>query len=336
MKLKTQENIRKLEIIGMFTLDILKHQNINLDIDIDTLNFIISILLDVDILTFGYTQRLTKEYKELKGMYNEVIKNTSSLLKELNVDDPNVLFAIYVYLYRGGYLSYNHSFEYSSDMKDFALLSGLDVIRGTGVCRSISSFLTDLCIEQDYIATNLMVNTTERTCKNLQKMSLQTLRKEFSGKELGEIVSTIAKIISLPNHIITLVKDNDMSYIFDPMNDEFLIYDTKNKITVPKNKNLIMTYKPIIQMTQRCIGTLKSLSTREIKDILKTPSINYKTYRKKYVEGLKLCKNNLLLLEELYNNNTKLYEDIYNLSNEQNNLIKRLIPIIPNIKKKVK
>lgn len=336
MRLKTQENIRRLEMIGMFVLDILKKQNINLDIDVDVLCFIMSKLLEIDILTFGYTQRLTKEYKELKGMYDEVVKNTSSLLNELNVDDPNVLFAIYVYLYRGGYLSYNHSFEYSSDMKDFALLSGLDVIRGTGVCRSISSFLTDLCIEQDYIATNLMVNTTERTCKNLQKMSLQTLRKEFSGKELGEIVSIIAKIISLPNHIITLVKDNDMSYIFDPMNDEFLIYDTKNKITVPKNKNLIMTYKPIIQMTQRCNGTLKSLSNREIKDILKTPSISYKTYRKKYVEGLKLCKNNLLLFEELYNNNTKLYEDIYNLSNEQRDLIRRLVPIIPNIKKKVK
>lgn len=336
MKLKTQENIRRLEIIGMFTLDILKEQNINLDIDIDTLCLIISTLLNVDILTFGYTQRLTKEYKELKGMYNEVIKNTSSLLKELNVDDPNVLFAIYVYLYRGGYLSYNHSFEYSNDMKDFASLSGLDVIRGTGVCRSISSFFTNLCIEQDYIATNLTVNTTGKVCKNLQKMSPQILRKELSGKKLAEIVSTITKIIPLPNHLITLVKDNNMSYIFDPTNDGFLIYDAKNKITIPNNKDLAMTSKPIMQMIQRGNGTLKSLSIREINSILKTPSISDEAYREKYIEGLKLCKNNLLLFEELYNNNTKLYEDIYNLSNEQNDLIKRLIPIIPNIKKKVK
>lgn len=336
MKLKTQENIRALEIISMIILRILKSQNIDLDIDINTLYYIVSMLLDIDLLTFSYTQKLTKDYKELKSMYNEVIKNTSALLKELNINDPATLFAIYVYLYRDGYLSYNHSFKYSNNMKDFATLSGLDVIRGTGVCRSISSFLTDLYNEQGYTATDLMVNTSGKTCKNLQKISTNVLKEDSTGKKLVNAVSVITKIKFIPNHLITLVKDNNISYIFDPTNDGFLQYDTKNKITIPNNKALTMTNNLLIQTMQKYYGLVKSLSIKEIKSMLKTPSISDETYKEKYIEGLLLCKNNLLLFEELYNNNIKLYEDIYNLSNEQRDLIRRLIPIIPNIKKKIK
>ena len=110
MKLKTQEDIRRIEIICLMILSILKDKNIPVGIDIKVLYMIVSTIYDIDLLTVNYTQRKTEEYKELKQMYDEIINNTSSMLKELNINDPVTLFATYVYLYRSGYLSHNHSF----------------------------------------------------------------------------------------------------------------------------------------------------------------------------------------------------------------------------------
>ena len=62
------------------------------------------------------------------------------------------------------------------------------------------------------------------------------------------------------------------------------------------------------------------------------PTISYEEYQKRYLETLKLCIQNEKLFQEFYHQNQKNIDEIYNLSQEQNGLIKRLIPI--NIKKK--
>lgn len=62
-----------------------------------------------------------------------------------------------MYLYRSGYLSVNHEFKYSNNMIDFPLLNGVDVVRGRGVCRSISSMFTDICNSVGLTASNVSV-----------------------------------------------------------------------------------------------------------------------------------------------------------------------------------
>lgn len=329
MKLKTQEDIRRIEIICLMILSILKDKNIPVRIDIKVLYMIVSTIYDIDLLTVNYTQRKTEEYKELKQMYDEIINNTSSMLKELNINDPVTLFATYVYLYRSGYLSHNHSFIYSSDMKDFALLNGIDVIRGKGVCRSISSLFTDLSIKQGYTASNLLVNDRTGACGNLQKLSPIELNSDDEGKKFAEIVSKITDFIALPNHLITLVKEDNTSYIFDPTNDGYLLYNIKNKIVIPNRQELFITNSLLLKTIQKRLGMLNALSNKEIKQGFECPSVDENTYRKKYIKALELCKNNLLLFEKLYNDNCNLYKDIYTLSKEQSGLINRIIPIIP-------
>ena len=66
MKLKTQEDIRRIEIICLMILSILKDKNIPVGIDIKVLYMIVSTIYDIDLLTVNYTQRKTEEYKELK------------------------------------------------------------------------------------------------------------------------------------------------------------------------------------------------------------------------------------------------------------------------------
>lgn len=335
MEMKMQDNIRKVEIISFIIASIIRENNIDINLDNETIETIYDIagtIYYIDVITAGYTQRITKEYKELKEMYDEIIKNTSSMLKELNVSDPTTLFALYVYLYRSGYLSYNHLFKYSNNMKDFPLLQGIDVVRGTGVCRSISSFFTDLCIEQGLNASNISVNTTSATCRGLQKMSPIELAEDKQSQKFVKTVSTLTKLIPLPNHLITLVEDNEMCYIFDPTNDGYLLPTAKNRLIVPSNPELSMTYRSRMQSIQRLYGIMELQSNRRIQKVLKLPSISEEVFSSKYIEALKLCKNQLLF-EKLYQDNYELYKGIYEISEEQKDLIRRLIPIIPDANK---
>ena len=77
----------------------------------------------------------------------DIVFKTISKLSDLEymkrVYESAMFVALYVYLYRSGYLSVNHEFKYSNNMIDFPLLNGVDVVRGRGVCRSISSMFTD-------------------------------------------------------------------------------------------------------------------------------------------------------------------------------------------------
>ena len=67
-----------------------------------------------------YVEKKTEEYQSLKEYYNKVIDNFISFAQSLDIKDPIEIFSLYVYLYRGGYLSYNHQFTYDIDMKDGA------------------------------------------------------------------------------------------------------------------------------------------------------------------------------------------------------------------------
>ena len=83
-----------------------------------------------DVCTSFRTQTITREYKELNELYKEVITSTGHLIKKFEFNDPISIFAVYIYMYRSGYLSNDKCFEYSTNMKDFSRLFGLDVIRG--------------------------------------------------------------------------------------------------------------------------------------------------------------------------------------------------------------
>ena len=104
----------------------------------------------VDGIISAKTEPMAKDYKEIKKLYDNIITNLANFLKKENITDPVEIFVIYQFMYRNGYLSYNHNFNYDINMKDLTKLNGADVVKGTGVCRSIATFLQTTSIPRSH------------------------------------------------------------------------------------------------------------------------------------------------------------------------------------------
>lgn len=352
MKLRTQGQIRKIELTTYLSSVLISiiftscqnkeevEQILNLlneyDIDLNEVRNILLKIYEIDMLASFRTQTITSEYKELKSRYDEIINNISEFYKSIELLDPVSIFATYVYMYRSGYFSHNQNFRYSFNMLDLAKLNGLDVIRGTGVCRSIASLLTDIYNKMGMNSYNLSVSVTKEDLNAMKELCPLLLEKEQKeDTTLEKAIILVTKYISIPNHLITTVEHNNLNYIFDPTNDGFLQNVNARKIAIASEPNiqirnytigLINTFHNLLGQFPDGINLIQKYHT------LTKPTISYEEYQKRYLETLKLCIQNEKLFQEFYHQNQKNIDEIYNLSQEQNGLIKRLIPI--NIKKK--
>lgn len=322
LKMKDFENLRTLSLIGISTLSAFNNVT---NSDLDSIVKLMISLYYVEVGTSFYTSRLTKEYHELESLYNEVIKSIVELINDFDFKSPVEIFSTYVYLLRKGYLSHNHQFIYDIDMKDLSYLQGIDIIRGSGVCRSISSGLTDIYNSYGFKSSNLVVYANNDACRNLQKLCDSKLLKCDRSQKLAKIAASITSIIRNPNHLITYISDNEYNYVLDPTNDGMLYIGDNNSLYIP-NTDIMMRFYPNFQKITSLIGFLNcdiNIINRNLKQI------SDKDYRIIYLNALKICKENIDLLEQFYNKNAQLYDDIYKLSNEQRSLFGRLIPIIP-------
>lgn len=270
----------------------------------------------------------TEDYKQIENLYDNIITNLANFLKEQNITDPVEIFTIYQFMYRNGYLSYNHNFNYDMDMKDLSKLNGTDVVRGTGVCRSISSFLTDLYKKMGYDSCNLLVNANRTILNNIDKQGdypKWKINKKTS--RFVKVISKVSTIIPMSNHLITLLEKDEKTYIFDATNDAFLIKGKNNKLILPNQKNGRMKIHYFINCINKLSGQIGSLkSKKQIKDYLQNPTIDYETYKEIYKNTLIYIKNNILLFQEFYENNTSLYLELFEKINEQSDLISRIYP----------
>ena len=329
MKLRTFDHIRRAELLVPLVLELLAEANINpanLSIEnIDLISKLISDIAIIDIITSFRTQTLTKEYKELEKLYGEVITKTAELTKEIGLQSPVEIFALYVYLYRSGYLSYNHAFKYDTKMKDFAMLQGLDVVRGSGVCRSISALLTDLYRALGYDATNVNVYTNKDSINTLQQISDVKLNSTAEAGRLVQVISAVTNVTKGANHVITSVKSNGTNILLDPTNDGMFTFDEKSKklhvgdskfYTIPK------------QGSQILFRLLKSGHYKSLKGRLEG-TISSEIYVEEYQNALNAISLYLPYFIDFYENNKDLYQDIYKLSESQRGLVGRLVPFGP-------
>lgn len=276
-----------------------------------------------------YAEKKTEEYQSLKGYYDKIINNFISLARSLDIQDPIEIFSLYVYMYRGGYLSYNHQFIYDTDMKDLALFNGLDVIRGTGVCRSISSMLTDIYQKMGFNSSNLSVNTNSETITNLSHLCPLKLEKSEKGGKFAKIVGNFTKVIKLPNHLITVVDDTNYSYPLDPTNDGILYPSKFGKLRVHNNPKLGMQNYISILTLQSLIGnfTTPNKIPGAIKQ-LNMNTIELSTFEFLYRNTLCIIERNKDKLDEFYEENKQLYEQIHLESENINSMIGRIIPVV--------
>ena len=319
MKMRHQEYIRTVELL-LGCVAIIASKNFT-DADISSLA---TLPFFMDTLMSQRGALLTKDYKELSDMYNQVIDNFSKLMKEFGKDDVIEIFAIYIYMYRKGYLSYNHYFEYNTKMKDLPKLMGIDVIRGSGVCRSIASMLSDIYNNMNMPSDTLIVHTTKDTIDSLEKLSIASINKSLNGKKFAKVVGDVTDYIKVPNHLVTAVKDNKKTYILDPTNDGILYRRGKNNFYPYDNNINSMNYNKLISCFQRFIGMYHK---GKIKDINSSKSINQQEYYDKYLATINFINNNVDYFDYFYHNNFDIYKKIYSVSEDTNSLVKRIMPI---------
>ena len=215
-------------------------------------------------------------------------------------------------------------------------MNGLDIIRGHGVCRSISSMLKDIYNEMGMKSINLDVKADLQTLKNIESLSTIDLESTEQSHKYVKIIEIITKYIPLFNHLITMVEKDGINYILDPTNDAFLYYSKNNKLNLANNPKFSMqnySFK-VISLLHNFVEQNNNYKLRQLKEQINLPTISYTEYKRKYLESLKICLENKDLFEEFYQRNKPLIEEINTLSEKQNCFVKRLIPILPIKNKK--
>ena len=297
-----------------------------------------------EILLRNRVEKKTNEYLLVKDNYDKIIKNIVLFLKDNGINEPNSIYTSFVYMYRMGYLSYNQNFNNSTSTKDFADMFGVDVINGVGVCRHLSSMLSDVFKEFGYQSSIITVNATQQSVNFMKNNSL--IPKVDCDSKSKKIVSTIAKVTEITNsvnHALTEVYDGQQSYIFDPTNDGSLVYAndlSKNKLRVVGSTDAIMTYKYIAQMQMSLFGSYTTdVSKKQLLYFIKNTLTNFEFYDIRNIVFNEWCKKNAEI-KSFYNDNKNLYENIHESLDDVSNYLFRVWPV-PNmenykLKKKIK
>lgn len=290
-----------------------------------------SLAYNASILTGFQLEQLCKDYDRIECFYNAVINNTAELIEAFDIqDDPVKVFALYTYLYRSGYLSADHEFKYSTDMKDLPLLGGVDVIIGRGVCRSISSMFTDICNSVGLTASNVSVRVKPGVMKKSEDLSLRELDSEVRGKKFAKIIGKVTSIVPIGNHLVTAVEHDKHSGIYDPTNDIFMHVIGTRKYGFVNDTSATMSYSFISNLVPRLLGQMNTeVDVAYLKKLSTKDRLAYEEYREIYEEINKLIKDNGYVFEEFYKINLPYMRQISLLTREQHSMIKRMFPIIP-------
>lgn len=308
------------------------------NISIEDIRHYLSAANTLSLLVGFKLEQVTKDYERIESIYNSILYNTAELIEGLGIqDDPIKVFALFVYLYRSGYLSYNKQFKYSTKMKDLPLLGGVDVVRGYGVCRSISSMFTDLCNVLDITASNVAVKATSKALDKKDKLSPVDLQVEPRGKKFAKIVGAITTYLPVGNHLVTRIHTDKVTGIFDPTNDIFMHTASGRTYTFANDTSAKMTYSYASNIVSALLDTtmVEPLPIGLQKDS-KKPQISYEEYQSSYKEVLELIKASEPIFEEFYKVNEPYYAAIEKLTKNQHGMITRMFPIIPEIKRKNK
>ena len=170
------------------------------------------------------------EFFDLKKVYQELVRNVSCFFKQLGVVKPVEILALYSYLIKNGFLSFDHRFYYRKDVDDCLYLLGVNVVYGGGVCRHITSFLTDIYKELGYSSYNISMVSEE--LESLSRQNYYVVNVSNNKSFISKLVKRMRTIYyqSFYNHLITLVNDQNGSLFMDPTNDVVLFVNNYKKV----------------------------------------------------------------------------------------------------------
>ena len=276
---------------------------------------------------------IVSNYEEINAMYSEVINNIASFYKKMEIEDITSIFAAYIYMYRKGYLSQNHNFEYNTAASKFSKTFSMGTVTGKGVSCHIGNMLSDIYNKMDFNSDSLLVqyiipdiseNTSNyKSHNNIENLLPVELKKAIKKINLAEKSKELLHNIPLPNHLITEVSNGINTCVLDPTNDLYLHSRGINIFSPGYGDHSYMARNASIDKLIRLYGVLpiKKISSKD--DQL--PPILWNEYAENYEKTINKILDNISYLDEFYDENKKLYNDITNIAFDKKILIKNNI-----------
>ena len=290
-----------------------------------------SLAYNASVLVGFNLEQLCKDYERIEAFYNGVVCNTAELIEAFGIEkDPVKVFALYVYLYRSGYLSVDHEFKYSTNMKDLPMLGGVDVVRGRGVCRSISSMFTDVCNSVGLTASNVCVKVKPNMLKMSEDLSLRGVDSEVRGKKFAKIIGKVTTVLPIGNHLITAIEHDNQTGMYDPTNDVFMHVIGSRKYGFVNNTSATMSYSFTSNIVPRIFGQMNTeVDVVHLRMLSMKERLAYEEYKVIYDEINEFIKENEYIFEEFYKINLPYMREIEKLTKDQHSMVKRMFPIVP-------
>lgn len=339
------KNISKflwLSSCGLYVADnILPSQISSLGLDNSLIMLELSTLLSYIYMELSNNKYQTKEFIEIKSLYQEFLSNYNKLNNDFNFDDVIQIYTMFYYLLNNGYLSKDKIFTYNNEKsKNIKSLNGINIFSGNGVCRHIAPMLTDIlnynqinaynlaCIirnsqveinylkEEKYSKEELidwiLKNSHSFELENKLKLLLDTAYQNNIYLEFKRIFDEEKNIIekNWSNNVIVFAKKDNNSYFLDPTNQ--IIYrtseDDKN-ILYDANYNYQVTLKNKDSILISTYKDYKRLNSELEKDMT---FISLDEENEMIKSTLNICNLNLDLFENFYNTNKELYNELSN------------------------
>ncbi len=226
-----------------------------------------------------------EEENKLRQLYLRLINNIKVFYTEIGITDPIGIFRAFIYSYKNGFLSLNKNFKVDSPDDDFIFLLGLNVIKGSGICRHLSVMLKDI---MEFFGYETML--LDMHYKVIQQGTKYKIIKDNKYVNLKYAKS---------NHMVVYVKDKECSYIFDPL---------KELLLIPVGKGKLVRSTDDTNTLQKCI--CNNICYYKLK------KNNFVT-KGQYEDRINLVCENLLSqkekFEEFYIENYQVYKDINEL-----------------------
>ena len=239
------------------------------------------------LITLGYSELTEEIYIDTINDYNKIIDNIVTLIKKLNIDNPDDIFYIVSLLIQSGQLSIDQKFSYNEDKPwDIKGYYGIDVIKGTGVCRHEAALLNDVLNKCGY-ESSVVINDY--------------------FKEYEQLVY----------HAVVFLENNDSYKIYDPTNLCTGVSNENLEIFLTNGDKI--TLKPFLTYINGYIDINKAIKIYNTKNLNIASSYKINEIDKNY-----LVKevSNLRQKNELYIENICFREGYYGWNNSSKQKIK--------------
>ena len=315
LRLKQLSHVNLFSTIMLFNVIRLIELNGNPVLDGVSSSLVVGSILSRILFEYFPLKKYTKEFTELKDLYQQFLKNYNKLNKTMELENPIELVVLFDFMSRSGYLSKDRIIlETSGEIEsvDNSLL-GLNVISGKFVCRHLASMFCDIL--NDYNILSYPLPVFEGTCSaDLSNFDEKYIMKysdiEIIAKKLKFMQSSKEQITKyIANHMITFAEQDGLSYYLDPALRSIYTTDKDNIGMLNSGERAAATRfltsylyldstKDLLEFRRKLSTGFHCISSEEKENLIDT------TFDKIF--------DNLDIFDKFYNDNNELYGDICN------------------------